>query len=49
MMTRYKTATQNLDRLGDLALSLLARFTFAVVLLMYFWNAGKTKLGDEFF
>lgn len=27
-------------------LPLLARFTFAAVLLVYFWNSGVTKLGD---
>ncbi len=48
MMSLYKTATFQLDRIGDLALPLLARFTFAAVLLMYFWNSGKTKLGDGF-
>lgn len=29
-------------------LPLLARFVFAAVLLMYFWNSGLTKLGDGF-
>ncbi|MEM7438499.1 MAG: DoxX family protein [Pseudomonadota bacterium] len=29
-------------------LSTAARFTFAAVLLMYFWNAAVTKLGDGF-
>lgn len=27
----------------------LARFTFAAVLLMYFWQSGVTKLGDGIF
>lgn len=45
----YKTATDHLARTGDIALPLLARFTFASVLLMYFWTSGKTKLGEGFF
>ncbi len=32
--------------LGDWFLPTLARFTFAAVLLVYFWNSAKTKLGD---
>ena len=30
-------------------LPLLARFIFAAVLLVYFWNSGLTKLGDGVF
>ncbi|MGY3439430.1 MULTISPECIES: DoxX family protein [unclassified Marinovum] len=30
-------------------LPLLARFIFAAVLLVYFWNSGLTKLGDGLF
>lgn len=30
-------------------LPLFARFTFAAVLLMYFWNSAVTKLGDGIF
>lgn len=30
-------------------LPLLARFVFAAVLLLYFWNSGVTKLGDGLF
>lgn len=38
-------------RLGRLetAMPLLARFLFAAVLFLYFWNSGLTKLGDGFF
>ena len=32
--------------LGDWFLPTFARFTFAAVLLMYFWRSAKTKLGD---
>jgi len=38
-----------LNRLGDEALPILARLTFAAVLLMYYWNSGLTKLGDGLF
>lgn len=37
------------DRHMSWLLPLLARFIFAAVLLMYFWNSGLTKLGDGFF
>ena len=40
--------TQPLSRLAPL-LPLLARFTFAAVLLPYFWHSAATKLGDGFF
>lgn len=49
MLSLYTSTTSKLDRMGDAALPLLARFTFAAVLLMYFWNSGKTKLGDGIF
>lgn len=38
-----------MDRAGDQLLPLLARFVFAAVLLLYFWNSGLTKLGDGIF
>lgn len=38
-----------INRLGDEALPILARLTFAGVLLMYYWNSGLTKLGDGIF
>ncbi|MCP5085688.1 MAG: DoxX family protein [Rhodobacteraceae bacterium] len=34
--------------LGTWFLPTLARFTFAAVLLVYFWKSAKTKLGDGF-
>jgi len=34
---------------ADGALSLLARFLFAAIFLIYFWVSGLTKLGDGFF
>lgn len=35
-----------LNTAGDAAIPHLARFAFAAVLLVYFWNSGMTKLGD---
>ncbi|MEM9048464.1 MAG: DoxX family protein [Pseudomonadota bacterium] len=35
-----------LDILATPVLTSLARFVFAAVLLLYFWSAGVTKLGD---
>jgi putative oxidoreductase len=37
------------ERAGDWLLPLAARFVFAAVLLMYYWNSGLTKLGDGIF
>ena len=34
---------------GDWLLPSLARFAFAAVLLVYYWNSGLTKLGEGFF
>ena len=34
---------------GEWLLPTLARFTFAAVLMMYFWNSAVTKLGDGIF
>ncbi len=34
--------------LGAWFLPTLARFSFAAVLLQYFWNSAKTKIGDGF-
>ena len=35
-----------IERLTVPLMTTLARFIFAAVLLMYFWNSGLTKLGD---
>ena len=45
----YDRAATDLVRLCPCILPLLARFTFAAVLLMYFWNSAQTKLGAGFF
>jgi putative oxidoreductase len=39
------------ERVGklDALFPLLARFLFAAVLFLYFWNSGLTKLGDGLF
>jgi putative oxidoreductase len=37
------------ERAGNWLLPLAARFVFAAVLLMYYWNSGLTKLGDGIF
>ena len=44
MLTLYSRATDGLGRLGDNLLPLMARFVFAAVLLVYYWNSGQTKL-----
>ncbi len=38
-----------LDRMSGAILPTLARFTFASVMLVYFWKSAVTKLGDGFF
>ncbi|UOA31255.1 hypothetical protein DSM110093_01018 [Sulfitobacter sp. DSM 110093] len=45
LLGRYRNATDRLES-ADWLLSTLARFLFAAVLLVYFVNAGLTKLGD---
>lgn len=37
------------DMAGQWLLPTLARFSFAAVLLFYFWNSAKTKIGDGIF
>ncbi|NIZ15143.1 DoxX family protein [Phaeobacter sp. HF9A] len=37
------------ERAGSWLLPMFARFTFAAVLLVYYWNSGLTKLGDGIF
>lgn len=38
-----------IERTSGVLLPTLARFGFAAVLLMYYWNSGLTKLGDGLF
>ena len=49
MLDSFNRVGASMSRAGDELLPLLARFTFAAVLLMYFWQSGMTKLGDGFF
>lgn len=49
MFSTYRRLTDRLVPIGDATLPTLARLTFAGVLLLYFWNAGLTKLGGGFF
>jgi putative oxidoreductase len=43
------TVLSRIDRTGDAALPLVARFTFAAVLAGYFWASALTKVGDGIF
>ncbi|MBU2983213.1 DoxX family membrane protein [Lentibacter algarum] len=42
----YNSLSQRASKLAPDLLPLLARFTFAAVLVGYFWASGATKLGD---
>ncbi|MCP3969082.1 MAG: DoxX family protein [Rhodobacteraceae bacterium] len=43
----HNSVFERLERLADALLPTLARFVFAAVLFVYFWNSGLTKLGKE--
>lgn len=45
----YRRLSEALNAIAGPAVPTLARFTFAAVLLMYFFNSAKTKLGDGVF
>lgn len=45
LIQKYNVAASQIERLDGL-LPLLARFVFAAVLLVYFWNSALTKVGD---
>lgn len=45
----YDRVSVGLARISPCILPLLARFTFAAVLLVYFWTSAQTKLGAGFF
>lgn len=49
MIQTLRAPLARLDRLGDAALPLLARFAFAAVLLLYYWASALTKVGDGIF
>lgn len=47
LVTLHNTIFDALDRAaGSWLMPLLARFTFAATLLVYFWSSAMTKLGD---
>lgn len=47
VLAAYDGAVVRLSR-ADILLPTLARFLFAAILLIYFWNSALTKLGDGF-
>jgi putative oxidoreductase len=49
MINMHNSVFDWLDRMSGFILPSLARFTFAAVLLMYFWKSAWTKLGDGLF
>lgn len=50
LLSTYSCIIAGMNRLLDTwFLPTLARFTFVAVLLLYFWNSAKTKLGDGIF
>ncbi len=46
MIALYDRLAAGLSRIAPATLPTLARLTFAGVLLVYFWNSARTKLGD---
>lgn len=46
ILTIYIAIFTRVERLGHWLMPLFARFSFAAVLLLYYWNSGLTKLGD---
>ena len=49
LISLYDRVFARIARAGDRLLPLFARFSFAAVLLVYYWNSGLTKLGDGVF
>lgn len=49
LISLHNAAFDLIERAGNWLMPLLARFTFAAVLLIYYWNSGLTKLGDGLF
>lgn len=48
MLKHYDTMAQALGRAAPALLPLVARLTFAGVLLVYFWSSARTKIGMGF-
>lgn len=49
LVAAHRSVAARLDALSSALIPTLARLTFAGVLLVYFWNAARTKLGDGLF
>jgi putative oxidoreductase len=49
LMTFHARLSAMLDRFAPLVVPTLARLVFAGVLLIYFWNSARTKIGDGLF
>ena len=49
LISLHNAAFDLIERAGNWLMPLFARFTFAAVLLIYYWNSGLTKLGDGLF
>lgn len=48
LTTLHHSVFSGLERIATPVLTTFARFIFAAVLLVYYWNSGATKLGDGF-
>ncbi|MGI1663080.1 DoxX family membrane protein [Palleronia sp. KMU-117] len=46
LVAAHQSVAARLDAVSTALIPTLARLTFAGVLLIYFWNAARTKLGD---
>jgi putative oxidoreductase len=49
LVSLYDAVFGLIERIGDWAMPLIARFVIAATLLFYYWNSGLTKLGDGVF
>jgi putative oxidoreductase len=49
LIALHNSAFASVEQHFSALIPLIARFTFAAVLLIYFWNSGLTKLGDGLF
>ncbi|MCY3994735.1 MAG: DoxX family protein [Rhodobacter sp.] len=47
LVSLYDSLVDRVERLAPVLLPTAARFVFAAVLLVYYWNSGLTKLGGE--
>ncbi|NRA99394.1 MAG: DoxX family protein [Rhodobacteraceae bacterium] len=49
LISLHNAVFHQLEKLAPFILPHFARFVFAAVLLVYYWNSGLTKLGDGIF